>query len=164
MEIFLTNKDPCNADYLDARTLAPLFRVTSLSKKRSSLGRETTLIQVFQSVVQQQQQQVPAHASGYTHSGAHGGYAASPYGASPSSTPAPGVFAMPQAYQTQSQPSQPVTQGPAQPATTCQIEWHALKDTQFHWTDSRGKVSESKVVNSSGFLQRCVSSLLRSFL
>jgi len=155
MEIFLTNKDPCNADYLDARTLAPLFRVTSLSYKRSSLGVETTVIQAFQSAtLEQQQQQVPAHANVYTQSDVHGGYAASPYGASPTSTPALGVFAMPQPHQNQYQSFQPVTQGLAQPATTCQIEWHSFRDTQFHWTDSRGKVSEYKVVNSSGFFEQ----------
>ena len=181
MELVLTSPDSCNADYLDPRTMTPLFRVTTLSKKKSVLGAETTVVQVLQSAGQQQRQpQVHAQhhhpANGYpqqqqfrgqqqyTHTGSHGGYAASPYGIPPQPGTTPNVFPMPQAYHTTPaqpsphhqappQPSQP-SQSTAQPVTTCQIEWHSLKDTLFHWADARGKVTADKTINSSGFMQR----------
>ena len=85
MELVLTGPDPCNADYLDPLTMTLLYRVTNMSKKKSSLSAETTVVQAFRSAAQQQQavpvqhQQPVNDYPQHTHSRMHGGYGPSPY-------------------------------------------------------------------------------------
>ncbi|KAH7104076.1 hypothetical protein BKA62DRAFT_670188 [Auriculariales sp. MPI-PUGE-AT-0066] len=170
MDFYLTSSDACNADYLDAQTLALVMRVSSQERKKSLVSSLTTTICSFRpaeaqaklatstplavnsyqlqpapQVVSPSQQQV------YTYGTTT--YAASPYGqpqAAPYVQPHPPSYVQPQT----TTPVPSPTGGLNGPGAVCEIEWHSVKEDIFTWADGRPKMKADAFVDSSGFWKR----------
>jgi len=164
-DFFLTSSDLLNADVLDPRAHAPVLRISSAPHGKAGWSSDTTVIEAFRSGTQQPQahnnaQQAYA-ASPYAHSPSPSAISSSPYAAhGPANS---GGLLVPQPYSqptpTHSRPhSAALTSHSKSPSKVlvkiCEIEWHSVSETVFRWAESRGTVDASKILGTSGMLDR----------